>query len=35
MNSNKLKMVKYGKFTNKPVPNKHTEESVNIPVTIP
>ena len=26
-------MIKYGKFTNKHVPNKHTEESVNFPVT--
>ena len=25
--------MKYGKFTNKYVPNKHTEESVNFPVT--
>ena len=25
--------MKYGKFTNKDVPNKHTEESVNFPVT--
>ena len=33
LKSNKLKMVKYGKFTNKYVPNKHTEESENFPVT--
>ena len=25
--------MKYGKFTNKDVPNKYTEESVNFPVT--
>ena len=33
MNSNKFEMVKCEKFTNKYVPNKHTEKSVNFPVT--
>ena len=33
MSSNKLEMVKCEKFTNKCVPNKHTEKSLNFPVT--
>ena len=31
MSSNKLEMVKCEKFTNKCVPNKHTEKSVYFP----
>ena len=34
MNSNKLEMVKCEKFTNKYVPNKHTEKSANVLVTV-
>ena len=34
MSSNKLEMAKCEKFTDKYVPNKHTEKSVNFPVTI-
>ena len=33
MSSNKLEMVKCEKFTNKCVPNKHTEKSVYFLVT--
>ena len=32
MSPNKLEMVKCEKFTNKYVPNKHTEKSVNFPI---
>ena len=34
MSSNKLEMAKCEKFTDEYVPNKHTEKSVNFPVTI-
>ena len=34
MSSNKSEVVKCEKFTDKYVPNKHTEKSVNFPVTI-
>ena len=34
MNSNKIKMVEYEKFTNKYIPNNHIEKSIYFPVTI-
>ena len=34
MSSNKLEMAKCEKITDEYVPNKHTEKSVNFPVTI-
>ena len=34
MNSNKIKMVEYEKFTNKYIPNNHIENSIYFPGTI-
>ena len=34
MNSNKIRMVEYEKFTNKYIPNNHIEKSIYFPGTI-